>query len=115
MARILPIVSFKSDSTAAAKNNSDNTYKYPVSYEQFKTEYVAQDFLGSVMTGGAVGLIAKGFKASTRNASIIGAITFGLCFAGDLIANANGRLQIKYLDRKHRFEHPEDFRGNSFL
>lgn len=115
MTRVFPVTNFKGENHSALKDNSDTSYKYPVTYEQFKTEYVAQDFLGSIMCGGAVGLLAKGFKASTKNASIIGTITFGLCFLGDLIANANGRLQIKYLDRKHRFEHPEDFHTNSFL
>lgn len=109
MTGIIAITSFKNNPASANEVPEQNATEplknqYPVSYNQFKRNYIVGDVVFAGIIGGALVAIMKMFKASTRSSVIAGGTLFAAAIGLYIFGNTNGRLEQKYLIKKHQFE-----------
>lgn len=109
MTGITSLTSFKNNPTSTNEGTEQNAAEpiknqYPVSYNQFKRNYIVGDVVFAGIIGGALAAIMKMFKASTKSSVIAGGTLFAAAIGLYIFGNTNGRLEQKYLIKKHQFE-----------
>lgn len=107
MAKILSVTSFKSNNGEASiisdKNKNKPKHEYPMTYNEYKKDFIISRSLTGLFLGGITGGLIK-IKHSAKASVIGGAAMAGFCLVSVASTLYTGKIKVNYLLAKHKFE-----------